>query len=72
MVSHHPARFGDHGYCGSEDVFLVAEKENSRCSRFNRQLPVFVEKKKWTKIMAIAKLFALHAKAINRTKELRK
>ena len=27
MVSHHPAKFGDHSYCGSGDVtFLVAEE----------------------------------------------
>ena len=39
MVSHHPAKFGDHGHCGSGDImFLVAEKENSRCSRFSPSL----------------------------------
>ena len=39
MVSHHPAKFGDHGHCGSGDImFLVAEEENSRCSRFNPSL----------------------------------
>ena len=36
MVSHHSAKFGDHRHCGSGDImFLVAEEENSRCSRFN-------------------------------------
>ena len=36
MVSHHPAKFGDHRHCASGDImFLVAEEENSRCSRFN-------------------------------------
>ena len=39
MVSHHSAKFGDHRHCGSEDImFLVAEEENSRCSRFNPPL----------------------------------
>ena len=27
--------FGDHSHCGSGDMFLVAEEENSRYSRFN-------------------------------------
>ena len=36
MVSHDSAKFGDHRYCGSGDItFLVAEEENSKCSRFN-------------------------------------
>ena len=39
MVSHHPAKFGDHRHCGSGDImFLVAEEENSRCSCFNPPL----------------------------------
>ena len=39
MVSHHPAKFSDHRHCGSGDImFLVAEKENSRCSCFNPPL----------------------------------
>ena len=39
MVSHHSAKFGDHRYCGSGDImFLVAEEESSRCSRFNLPL----------------------------------
>ena len=39
MVSHHPAKFGDHKHCGSGDImFLIVEKENSRCSRFNPPL----------------------------------
>ena len=39
MVSHHPAKFGDHRHCGSGDkMFLVAEGENSTCSRFNPPL----------------------------------
>ena len=39
MVSHHPAKFGDHRHCGSGDImFLVAEEQNSRCSRFNPPL----------------------------------
>ena len=39
MVSHHPAKFGSHRYCGSGDImFLVAKEKNSRCSRFNPPL----------------------------------
>ena len=39
MVSYHPAKFGDHRHCGSGDImFLVAEEENSRRSRFNKPL----------------------------------
>ena len=44
MVSHHPTKFGDHRHCGSGDImFLVAEEENSRCSRFNPPL-MFISK----------------------------
>ena len=44
MVNHHPAKFRDHRHCGSGDVmFLVAEKENSRCSHFNLPL-LFISK----------------------------
>ena len=43
MVSHHPAKFGDHRHCGSGDMFLVAEEENSRCSCFNPPL-LFISK----------------------------
>ena len=39
MVSNHPAKFGNHRHCGSGDImFLVAEEQNSRCSRFNPPL----------------------------------
>ena len=39
MVSHHLAKFCDHRHCGSGDImFLVAEEENSRCSRFTPPL----------------------------------
>ena len=39
MVSHHPAKFGDHRHCGSGDItFLLAEEESSRCSRYNLPL----------------------------------
>ena len=39
MISHHPAKCGGQRHCGSEDItFLVAEKVNSRCSRFNPPL----------------------------------
>ena len=35
MVSHHPIKFSGHRHWGSEDMFLVAEEEDSTCSRFN-------------------------------------
>ena len=36
MASHH---LGDHRHCGSGDImFLVAEQQNFRCSRFNPPL----------------------------------
>ena len=38
MVSHHPSKFRGHRHCGSGDMLLVAEEENSRCSRFNSPL----------------------------------
>ena len=39
MVSNHPAKFGNHRHCGSGDImFLVAEEQNFRCSRFNPPL----------------------------------
>ena len=29
MISHHPAKFGDHRHCGNGDIMLlVAEQEN--------------------------------------------
>ena len=35
-VKSQPTKFGDHRHCGSGYMmFLVAEKENSRFSRFN-------------------------------------
>ena len=38
MVSHYPAKFGGHRHCGSEDMFLVHEEEDFRCSCFNPPL----------------------------------
>ena len=39
MVSHHPAKFGNHKHRGSGDIlFLVAEEEKSRCSRLHPSL----------------------------------
>ena len=39
MISHHPVKFGSHRYCGSGNImFLIAEEENSRCSRFDSPL----------------------------------
>ena len=53
MVSHHFAEFGDHRHCGSGDMFLVAEKKDSRCSRFN--LPVlFISKEHGLKAHGIS------------------
>ena len=43
MVSYYLVKFGDHRYCGSGDMFLFAEEENSRCSRFNPPL-LFISK----------------------------
>ena len=34
MVNQHPAKFGDHRHCGSEDMFFVAEGHDSTCPRF--------------------------------------
>ena len=39
MVGYHSAKFGGHRHCDNEDImFLVVEKEDSRCSRFNTLL----------------------------------
>ena len=38
MISHHTVNFGGHSHCGSGDMFLVAEEEDSRCSCFNPPL----------------------------------
>ena len=36
MVSHHPAKFGGHGHCGSGDVmFLVVKDQDSTCPPFH-------------------------------------
>ena len=49
MVSHHPAKFGDHSRCGSGDImFSVAEEKHGE-----------------KKIMAIERLFTLQANAIS-------
>ena len=53
MVNHHHAKFGDHIHCGSEDMFLVSEEENSRCSRFNQPL-VFISKGHGLKVHGIS------------------
>ena len=48
MVSHHPAKFGGHRHCGSGDIMLlVAEEENSKCSRFNPPYCLFVKDMGW-------------------------
>ena len=39
IVSHHLAKFGGHRHYGKGDLmFLVVEKEDSRCSLFNTSL----------------------------------
>ena len=38
MVGHHPAKFVGHRHCGSEDMFLVVEEQDFRCSCFNLPL----------------------------------
>ena len=44
MVSHHPARFGDHKLNGSGDImFLVAEADDSRCSCCSRRYFLFLK-----------------------------
>ena len=43
MVSHHAAKFGGHRHCGSGDMFLVVEGEDSSCSRLNPPL-LFISK----------------------------
>ena len=40
MVSLHPAKFGGQIHCGSKDMFLATEEEDSRCSRFSTPLPL--------------------------------
>ena len=44
MVSHYPAKFGDHSHCGSRDMmFLEVEGKDSTCPRFNPPL-LFISK----------------------------
>ena len=43
MVSHYKVKFGCHRHSGSVDIFLIAEKENPRCSHFNPPL-LFISK----------------------------
>ena len=43
MISHHPAKVGGHRHCGSGDMFLADEEENSRYSRFSPRL-LFISK----------------------------
>ena len=39
MVSHHPAKFGDHRHCGSGDtMFVVVEGQDSTCPRLDPPL----------------------------------
>ena len=56
IVSHPPAKFGGHGHCGSGDLFLVVEEEDSRCSGFNSPLLLvmypdfFLNRRVWHKV----------------------
>ena len=56
IVSHSPAKFGGHGHCGSGDLFLVVEEEDSRCSGFNSPLlsvmypNFFLSRRVWHKV----------------------
>ena len=44
MVSHHPATFGGHRHCGSEDMmFAVVEEQDSTCPRLDPPL-LFISK----------------------------
>ena len=44
MVSHHPAKFGGHRHCGSEDMmFVVVEEQDSTCPRLDPSL-MFISK----------------------------
>ena len=39
MLSYHPATFGGHRRCGSEDmIFLMVEEQDSTCPRLNPPL----------------------------------
>ena len=43
MVSHHPANFGGHRYCGRGDIILlVVDEQDSTCSRLNLPLLFFL------------------------------
>ena len=54
MISHHPAKFGDHRHCDSRDImFLGADEENSRCSCLNLPL-LFISKGHGLKVHGIS------------------
>ena len=40
--SHQPAKFGGHRHCNSNDIFLVAEKQDSTCV-LNSAIIIFYE-----------------------------
>ena len=43
MINHHPAKCGGHRHCGSGDMFLVVERQDSICPRLNLSL-LFISK----------------------------
>ena len=53
MVSQNPARFGSQWRCGSEDMFLVAEEKDSRCSCLYPSL-MFISKGQQLKAYSIS------------------
>ena len=76
MVSHHTAKLGGYRHCGSGDMFLVAEEENSRFRHYclflkdmgwkhtayhTRPSKSSDEKKKRKEKKGIAKRLVLHA-----------
>ena len=43
MVSHHPAKFGNHRHCDSKDMFVVVEGQDSTCPHLDSSL-LFISK----------------------------
>ena len=43
MISNHNAKFGNHRYCGSGDMFVVVEGQNSTFPRLDPPL-LFISK----------------------------
>ena len=64
MVCQKPAKFGGHRHCGSGDMFLVAEEEDSRCSRFNSPL-LFISKRHGFKSLDISLITPIKSHVLN-------